>query len=121
MRKQITISGKEYFAKSSAYTQFKYKNDTGRGMLSDLQTFANSKDIDNDMLNNVDGITEMILKMAYIMIEEADKNQVTNYEDFLKGLDGLYDDTTWISDVLELAASPFSRGIQTTPQDQQQK
>lgn len=117
MKKQVTISGKDYFMQSSAYTQFKYKNDTGRGMLQDLQTFANSKNVESDLLNNVDGITEMILKMAYIMIEEADSKQVTNYEDFLKGIDGLYDDTTWITSVLELAASPFSRGIQEAPQD----
>ena len=114
MKKQVTISGKDYFMKSSAYTPFKYKNDTGRGMLQDLQVFANSKDLENDILNNVDNITEIILRMAYIMIEEADNKQVTNYEDFLKGIDGLYDDISWIEAVMELAASPFSRGIQTS-------
>ena len=43
MKKIITISGKEYTMKSSAYTQFKYKNDTGRRMLQDLQELANYK------------------------------------------------------------------------------
>lgn len=119
MKKQVTISGKDYFMKSSAYTQFKYKNDTGRGMLQDLQTFANSKDIESDLLNNVDNLTEIILKMAYIMIEEADSSQVLNYEEFLKSLDGMFDDTAWIESVLELAMSPISRGIQTTSPKQQ--
>lgn len=119
MKKQVTISGKDYFMKSSAYTQFKYKNDTGRGMLQDLQVIANSQNLTNDLLNNVDGLTEIILRMAYIMIEEADSSQVVNYEEFLKGLDGMYDDATWIESVIELAMSPISRGIQTNPQNKQ--
>ena len=35
MRKIIKIGGKEYTIKSSAYTQFKYKNDTGRKFLKE--------------------------------------------------------------------------------------
>ena len=50
--------------------------------------------------------------MAYVMIEEADKTQVTSYDDFLKGIETLYSDITWINDVIELATSPLSGGIE---------
>ena len=119
MKKQVTISGKDYFMKSSAYTQFKYKNDTGRGMLQDLKVFADSKNIKEDVLNNVDNLAEILLRLAYTMIEEADSSQVTNFEEFLKGLDGMFDETDWIEAVIELAASPISRGNKTVPPSKQ--
>ena len=115
MKKIVTISGKEYSMKSSAYTQFKYKNDTGRKLLNDIQEIANLKDVETN-IGMMDDLTGTLLKMAYIMIEEADKSQVTTFEDFLKGIDGLYDNTDWINEVVELAASPISRGIQRIPQ-----
>ena len=37
MKKIVKICDKEYTMKSSAYTQFKYKNDTGRNLLNDIQ------------------------------------------------------------------------------------
>lgn len=113
MRKTITISGNDYNMKSSAYTQFKYKNDTGRKMLEDLQELTKIKELDSDtMWSKIEDLTEVILKMSYVMIEEADPSQIKSYEDFLKGIDGLYDNPEWIYDVIELAAAPFSRGLQ---------
>lgn len=112
MRKIITISGKEYTMQSSAWTQFKYKNDTGRRMLQDLRDISKLQEADEDtMLNGVDDLTEILLKMAYVMIEEADPNQVKSYDDFLKSINSLYEDTNWINEVVELATSPLSRGI----------
>ena len=112
MKKIITISGKEYTMKASAYTQFKYKNDTGRRMLQDLQELAKLQDASqDDMINGLDDLTEIVLKMAYVMIEEADSSQVKSYEEFLKSIDSLYDNVEWISEVIELATSPISRGI----------
>lgn len=117
MKKIITINGKEYNAKSSAYTQFKYKNDTGRRMISDLQELAKLNDkSEEEQVSYVEDLLEIVLKMAYIMIEEADSSQLTSYEDFLKELDGVFDDQQWIADVVELASSPLSRGIKTSPQ-----
>lgn len=115
MKKQVTISGKDYFMKSSAYTQFKYKDDTGRSLLTDLKAISNHDA--EDIANNVDDLLEMLLKMSYIMIQEADEKQVGTYNEFLKELDGLFDENNWISEVLELAISPLSRGIQTHPQE----
>lgn len=112
MKKIITISGKEYTMKASAYTQFKYKNDTGRRMLQDLQELAKLQDASqDDMINGLDDLTEIVLKMAYVMIEEADSNQVKGYDEFLKSIENLYENTDWISEVISLATSPISRGI----------
>lgn len=112
MKKVITISGKEYQMKSSAFTQFKYRDLTGRRMLKDLQDIAKLQDASQeDMIEGIDDLTEIVLKMAYVMIEEADSSQVKSYEEFLKSIDNLYENTDWISEVIELATSPISRGI----------
>lgn len=116
MKKVVTINGKEYSMKSSAYTQFKYKNDTGRNLLADIQNIADLAEKDNQM-EAMEDMTLTLLKIAYTMIEEADSSQVTSYEDFLKSADGLFDDVTWVSEVVELAASPISRNLQNTKQE----
>lgn len=112
MKKIVNISGKEYTMKSSAYTQFKYRDETGRKMLKDLQDIAKLQDATEDeMLGGIDDITEVVLKMAYVMIEEADPTQVKSYDEFLKGIENLYENTDWINEVIEIATSPISRGI----------
>lgn len=112
MKKIIKIGGKDYTLKASAYTQFKYRNDTGRKMLQDLQELAKLQSADEDtMIGGIEDLTEIVLKMAYVMIEEADSTQVKSYDEFLKGIENLYDDINWINEVIELATSPLSRGI----------
>ena len=111
MERIIRISNKDYKMKASALTQFSYKNETGRSFLNDLQKLTELKD--NADINALDDVTELVLKMAYIMLKEADKTQATNYEDFLGGIESLYDETTWIQEVLELACTPLSRQLQT--------
>lgn len=112
MKKIVNISGKEYTMQSSAWTQFKYKNDTGRRMLQDLRNIAELQNADEDkMIEGIDELTEVLLKMAYVMIEEADPSQVKGYDEFLKGISNLYENTEWINQVVELATSPISRGI----------
>ena len=116
MEKIIRISGKDYKMKASALTQFSYRNETGRSFLTDLQKLTELKDIGEDFAKNIDAldsVSELLLKMAFIMAKEADKTQVINYEEFLGGIENLYDDTTWIQEVLELACSPLSRQLQT--------
>jgi hypothetical protein len=118
MKKIVKIGNTEYSMKSSAYTQFKYKNDTGRKMLEDIQKLSSLENADQEqIMNGLDDVLELVLKIAYIMIEEADSNQVTTYEDFLKGLDGLLDNQDWIQDVILLATAPISRGIQKNSQE----
>lgn len=115
MEKIIRISNKDYKMKASALTQFTYRDETGRSFLTDLQKLTELKDIGDDFTKNIDtldGVSELLLKMAFIMTREADKTQVTNYQEFLGGIESLYDNTEWIQQVLELACSPLSRQIQ---------
>ena len=101
--------------KASALTQFSYKDLTGRSFLTDLQKLTEMKELGNDFAQNIealDNVSELLLKMAFIMVKEADKAQANNFEEFLGGIENLYDDTAWIQEVLELACSPLSRQIQ---------
>lgn len=120
MKKVLKIGEKEYTLKSSAYTQFKYRNDTGRKMLDDIQEVAKMSELPEDkQVGKIEDLIELLLKMAYIMIEESDSSQVTTFEDFLKSIDGIFDNTDWINGVIELASSPFSRGLQTSSPEKQ--
>lgn len=113
MEKLINIGGKSYSMKSSAYTQFKYKNDTGRRLLSDLQAITKLQSLSEfELINDIDDLIEILLKIAYVMIEESGKNDIKGYEEFLKELDDVFSDFDWVSEVVELATSPLSRGIQ---------
>ena len=109
MEKIIRICNKDYKMKASALTQFSYKNETGRSFLKDLQklTTINTEDVDA-----LDNITELVLKIAYVMAKEADKSQITNYEEFLGNIESLYENIDWINQVLELACSPLSGQLQ---------
>lgn len=112
MKRIIKIGNKEYEMKSSAYTQFKYKNDTGRKLLEDLQNLTQLQNKEeSEMIASIDDLTDIVLRISYVMIEEADQSQVTTFEDFLKGIDGLFDNTDWINEVISLAVAPISRGI----------
>lgn len=113
MRKVVKINDKEYSMKSSAYTQFKYKNDTGRGLLEDISKIQNYNGLTpEEQASKTEELIQLLLRLAYLMIEEADETQVKSYEDFLKSADGLLDDPSWINDVVILASAPFSRGVQ---------
>lgn len=112
MKKIINIDGKEYEMKASAYTQFAYKNLTGRSLLEDLKKLIVIEIEDEMDLSILDDITTPVLDMAYVMIEEANKEQVKSKEDFLLNLDSLYDDIDWIKDVITLAVTPISRRLQ---------
>lgn len=114
MKKIVNIDGKDYTMKSSAYTQFAYKNLTGRSLLKDIQ---NILDLTNKLENDfsaVDGLTEPLLDLSYVMIEEADPSQITTKEDFIKSIDNLYDNYDWVNEVITLAVNPLSRQLQNT-------
>lgn len=110
MEKIIRISNKDYKMKASALTQFSYRDETGRSFLGDLQKITEIKDFKN--ISSLDDISELVLKMAYVMTREADKTQCTNFEEFLGGIENLYDEQQWIQDVIVLACSPISRQLQ---------
>lgn len=112
MKKIITIDGKEYEMKSSAYTQFAYKNLTGRSLLKDIQNISNIADKIQDDMSVIDEITEPLLDISFIMIQEANQEQVKTKEEFYKSIDSMYDDNTWIQEVMTLAINPISRQLQ---------
>lgn len=120
MEKVITISNKNFNMKASALTQFSYKNFTGRSFLKDLQDLTKLKNENLSNIDDFDNVTELILKIVYILVKEYDKehnsNQITDYEDLLGKIDNLYDDGKWLYEVLELACSPISRQLQTIKQ-----
>ena len=112
MKKIITIDGKEYEMKSSAYTQFAYKNLTGRSLLKDIQNISSIADKIQDDMSLIDEITEPLLDISFIMIQEANPDQVKTKEEFYKSIDAMYDDNAWIQEVITLAINPISRQLQ---------
>lgn len=115
MKKIITIDGKEYSMKSSAFTQFAYKDMTSRSFLKDMQKVINAVSSENKLMEDLsllDEITTLILDAAYIMICEADSSQVGTKEDFYKSIDAIYDDFNWITETIMLACTPISRQLQ---------
>ena len=123
MVKTIKIGDKEYNLKSSAFTMFAYKNETGRDFLQDLQELNTTvieinklpkEEQDAAWLKELTPIFEKALKLAHIMILEQDKT-FKSYEDWLKDLDSLFSDNmTWISDVIEVGIAPFLGRIQNS-------
>lgn len=118
MKKTITIGTKEFQMQSSAYTQFKYKDETGRSLIKDLSEIGKKYEKvqlkEEDVLDNYDdfeGFITLALRIAYIMSLEA-KSVSGSFEDFLMQIDSYLDNTDWISEVVELAISPLSRTIQ---------
>lgn len=118
MEKKITIGSKEFNMKSSAWTSFKYQDETGRTLITDLTELAKkyetTKVDEENVLDNFEGLNNFlntVLRIAYIMAKEG-KSINGNFEEFLMQIDNYLDNTNWISEVVELAISPFSRGIQ---------
>lgn len=116
MKKIITIDGKEYTMKSSAYTQFAYKNLTGRSLLKDINNISKIADKIEEDMSLIDEITEPLLDISFIMIQEADSNQVKTKEEFYKSIESLYDNYDWIQEVMTLAINPISRQLQNDKQ-----
>lgn len=112
MKKIIKISGSDYTIKSSAYTQFKYKNDTGRNLLSDLQQIKTKTEgkSDDELIPALDDMLDIVLRITYVMIEEAGAEKIGSFEDFLKSIDNLMEDTQWLADSIEVAVAPLSGG-----------
>lgn len=107
MVKTIQIDGVNYDMKSSAYTQFAYKNQTGRSFLSDIQKLS---DIKGDDLLKVDGLIEVLLDISFVMIQEANPTRFKNEEEFIKSIGTLFQEPKWIGEVIELAIMPLSAG-----------
>lgn len=119
MIKTIKIGENSYDMKSSAYTMFKYKNETGRDLLKDINsintkysyiTKLSEDEQDSAWMEEITGIIENVLRLAYVMIVEQNK-EFKSYDEWLKELDGMLENQEWVMEVLELGMSPFRRGI----------
>lgn len=126
MEKTIKIGNKAFNMSSSAYTQFKYKNDTGRSLMQDIAEFqVKYKDLlegkTDVSLDQIDEIVDTLLRIAYIMTNENDKTQAPNFEEFLKQIDNYFVNIDWFNEVVELATSPFHRGNIQKNQEQKQQ
>lgn len=118
--KEITIGTKTFNMKSSAYTQFKYKDITGKSLIKDLTDLAKKYEgfgeiKEEEALEKFDDLDEFImtaLRIAYIMSMEG-KSFNGTYEGFLMEIDNYLDNLDWIGEVVELALSPLSRNLQT--------
>lgn len=118
--KEITIGTKKFNMKASAYTQFKYKDITGRSLIKDLtelgKKYENFGDVkEEEALERYDDLDDFImtaLRIAYIMSMEG-KSFNGTFENYLMEIDSYLDNTDWIGEVVELALSPLSRNIQT--------
>lgn len=117
--KEITIGTKKFNMKASAYTQFKYKDITGRSLIKDLtelgKKYENFGDVkEEEALERYDDLDDFImtaLRIAYIMSMEG-KSFNGTFENYLMEIDSYLDNTDWIGEVVELALSPLSRNIQ---------
>lgn len=116
MKKIIKLGGKEYSMQSSALTQFKYRDMTGRKLMQDINAIKDLREKNDDILAILDDFIEILLQITYVMIVESDAKQVGSFEDFLKGIEKLFEEIEWVDDVIDLAVSPISGGNQTNPQ-----
>jgi hypothetical protein len=124
MLKTVNIGNKDYVLKSSAYTIFAYKNETGRDLLVDLNSInekyikiskLTEEEQNSAWMNEVTGIIENTLKIAHIMIRENDKT-FKEYNEWLKDIDELLENPNWIMEVLEVGIAPFRGRIQRIQQ-----
>lgn len=123
MVKTIKIGSTAYDMKSSAYTVFAYKDQMGRDLLADISKINDTYIEINKLpeeeqtgawLNEITGVIEIALKLAYIMIKEQDKS-FKNYEEWLQEIDAITGtENSWIQEVMELAISPFLGRIQSS-------
>jgi|GEM_PF-3482053 len=116
MKKIINIGGKDYTIQSSALTQFKYRDMTGRKLMQDINKIKDLREDNDDILAIIDDFLEILLQITYVMIVEADNNQVGSFEEFLKNIEKMFDETKWVDEVIDLAVTPISGGNKTNPQ-----
>ncbi|MCI6350151.1 MAG: hypothetical protein MR779_04525 [Tenericutes bacterium] len=118
MLKIIKIDNTDYKMKSSAYTAFAYKDETGRNFLSDIIKLSEYNDIkENNMSKSAEMLDELnllLLRIAYVMIKEADESQVSDFKSFVKSIESLYKDSKWTEEVIELAVIPISGQLQNS-------
>lgn len=121
MVKTIRIANQDYNMKSSAFTMFAYRDKMGRDLLKDISSltdiYAKIDKLPEDQkttawLNEITGIMELALKLAYIMIKEQTPT-FKEYGEWLKDLEDLSEENMgWVPEVINLAINPMLGRIQ---------
>lgn len=126
--KKITICNKEFNIDCNAYTRFQYKSVFGRGIFSDIKILSDysdkqenlrkklkdegktdeeiEKQVNSEMMTNLDDFIDVIEKIAYILIYTAD-NKIGSFENWLKSIEKIDLSESWIAEVTEFAVSSF--------------
>lgn len=118
MEKKLKICGKEYDAKVSVITLLKFYDEFGKdfgetlGNINDrLVGLTKEKEADGiAYVKNFGAIVVDATRLAYVMIKEKDPT-FKDYDEWVSELDGVYDDMTWISEVIKLGFCLFRRTL----------
>lgn len=116
MKKEIVIGEKHMMITSSALTPFTYKDVTGRDMLPDIASLENSineisTQAEKEQIQTLSGLLETLLRLAYVMNQEAD-NSAPAWKEWLKGIKHTLKDREWIKEVMEVASNCFLGNIE---------
>ena len=117
MESKLTICGKEYDAKASILTIEKFYTNFGKDFAETLanlnKRLANLNDVEEtmDYIKSFGGIGVDATRLAYVMILEKNPS-FKSYEEWIGELDCLFDDVSWVSDVVKLGLSVFRRTLQ---------
>ena len=126
MRKKINICGKDYDVNSSAYLMFLYKKTFGIGIMKDIQKLneyslkeqeirEKYKDLSNEeidtkvsveLMGEIDEIYEIILKISYALIKNANFGFMT-FDEWVQDMETIDLSGEWVSEVTELAVNSF--------------
>lgn len=126
--KKITICNKEFDIDCNAYTRFQYKSIFEKGIFSDIKILSDysdkqeslrkklkdegktdeeiEKQVNSEMMTNLDDFIDVIEKIAYILIYTAD-NKIGSFENWLKSIEKIDLSESWIAEVTEFAVSSF--------------
>lgn len=130
MIKTIKIGEVEYVLNSNAYTRFLYKQTFNRKILEDVQVIVQfatevreekerleKEKLSEEELNTkigifaldkLDNFIDVLLQLTYIFIKCNDEKFMP-YEDWLKTIDKINPNDSWVSEVTELSVSSFYR------------
>lgn len=126
--KKITICNKEFNIDCNAYTRFQYKSIFGKGIFADIKILSDysnkqenlrkklkdegktdeeiEKQVNSEMMTNLDDFIDVIEKIAYILIYTVD-NKIGSFENWLKSIEKIDLSESWIAEVTEFAVSSF--------------
>ena len=125
--REVVICGKTYPMASSFLCIANYKNyfgmdsnlgkdigDVKKGLI-DIRKLAKDKNISKEELEaqSIGILSEIIekgIKIAYCLIKEVNPD-FQSFEEWAKTLNGLFDEVTWITEVVGIASNVFRRNI----------